>query len=198
MTDLIGSPDIIMVWPEGQSLLDPKPPADYSVRSLPPEHDSLWIEIHRQAIPSFQATDLKEWLERYRSFALDEGILVAIYDQTGEAVATAGSIAHSKGGMFPSGGQLAWVATVPQHRKKGLGAWLCALATSRLQRDGFRRIFLSTGDDLTQAIRVYLRLGYVPCLYASDQRERWSRICKEIDWKFEPDNWPSLNDYLQE
>jgi len=72
MSDLIGSPDIIMVWPEGQSLLGPEPLAGYSVRSLPPEHDSWWIAIHRQAVPSFQVADLKEWLERFRSFALDE------------------------------------------------------------------------------------------------------------------------------
>lgn len=198
MSDLVGSPDIIMIWPKGQSLLVPEPPAGYSARSLPPEHDSWWIEIHRQAIPSFQVADLKEWLKRYRSFALDEGILVAIHDQSGQAVATAGSIAHSKGEMFPNGGQLAWVATVPQHRKQGLGTWLGALATSRLQREGFKRIFLSTGDDLTDAIRVYLRLGYVPCFYASDQRKRWNSICKEIGMDFEPDNWPSLKDYLQE
>jgi GNAT superfamily N-acetyltransferase len=198
MSDPVGNPDIIMVWPEGQCLSDPEPPVGYSVKALPRERDSWWIAIHRQAVPSFQVADLEQWLERYRSFALDEGILVAIHDRTGAAVATAGSIAHSKDEMFPGGGQLAWLATVPAHRRQGLGAWLSALATSRLQREGFRRIFLSTGDDLTGAIRVYLRLGYVPCFYASDQRARWNRICQDTGWEFEPDSWPSLKDYLRQ
>ena len=191
MADLVGNPNIIMIWPEGQRLSVPKPPAGYSVRTLPRERDAWWMAIHRHAVPSFPVTDLRQWLERYRSLALDEGILVAIHDRTGEAVATAGSIAHSQGGLFPDGGQLAWVATVPEHRRQGLSAWLCALATARLQREGFRRIFLCTGDDLTGAIRVYLRLGYVPCFYASDQRARWRRICEEIGWEFKPDSYPS-------
>ena len=93
--------------------------------------------------------------------------------------------------MFPRGGQLAWVATAPAHRGRGLATWLSTLATARLERDGYRRIFLCTGDDLTAAIRVYLRLGYVPCLYASDQRERWERICTAIGTPFTPDRWPT-------
>lgn len=197
MPDAVENPDIIMVLPEGQPLSNPEPPTGYSVRVFTREHDSWWIEIHRRAVPSFKVADLEKWLERYWSLALDEGILVAIHEQTEEAVATAGSIANSKDGMFPGGGQLAWVATVPEHRRQGLGAWLSNLATSRLQKEGFRRIFLCTGDDLIEAIRVYLQIGYIPCFYASDQRERWNQICKKAGLKFDPDSWPSLKDYVQ-
>jgi len=172
------------------------PVGGYSVRSLPRSLDSWWIDIHRKAVPVFGESDLKGWLERYRSLALPRGILVATDDASGDPVATAGSIANSKDGMFPEAGQLGWVATVPDHRKRGLASWLCALATIRLQQDGFKRIFLCTGDDMTPAIRVYRQLGYLPCIYASDQHSRWARICQLIDMPFEPDHWPTPEEYL--
>jgi ribosomal protein S18 acetylase RimI-like enzyme len=127
---------------------------------------------------------------------LPDGILVATDDATEQPIATAGSIANSKGEMIPGGGQLAWVATVPEHRGRGLASWLSALATARLQRDGFRRIFVCTGDDLTAAIGIYLRLGYLPCLYASDQREPWAGVCETVGHRFEPDRWPTLEEYV--
>lgn len=192
--DRVGSPDIILVWPPKRELVTPATPAGYVVEVLPPALDAAWIDIHRRAVPSFGAGDLAAWLERYRSLALPDGILAAAHEETGERVATAGSIAHSKDGMFPEGGQLAWVATVPKHRGHGLATWLSALATDRLLRESFRTIFLCTGDEMTTAVRVYLRLGYLPCLYASDQQDRWARICEAIGHPFEPDRWPTLED----
>ena len=196
MSDLVASPDIIMVWPASREIPAPTPPAGYSARTLPRALDSWWIDIHRRAVPAFRVQDLGLWLERYRSLSLTQGVLVATDDATQEPVATAGSITNTKQGMFPNGGQLAWIATVPEHRGRGLAGWLSALATNRLQREGFERIFLCTGDDLTAAIRVYLRLGYLPCLYASDQPSRWARICEAIGTPFEPGHWPTLEEYV--
>ena len=45
-------------------------------------------------------------------------------------------------------------------------------------------MFLCTGDDLTHAIGLYRQLGYLPCLYAADQPDRWSRICDIIGTRF--------------
>jgi mycothiol synthase len=194
-SDLVGSPDIVLVWPPERDAPTPTPVAGYAVQPLAPENDAWWIDIHRQAVPSWDEGRLRPWLDRYRELALPDGILVAVEESTGLPVATAGSLANDKDGMFPDGGQLAWVATVPGHRNQGLGGWLSALATLRLHHDGFRRIFLCTGDDLLPAIRVYLDLGYVPCLYASDQPERWRRICEAIDRPHRPEAWPTPAEY---
>lgn len=196
MTDLVGSPDIILVWPPGRDVLVPEPVEGYSVQALPKARDAWWIDIHHQAIPQFKVSDLEGWLSTYRSLALENGILVATADETNEPVATAGSLANSKGEMFPEGGQLGWVATVPGHRGRGLATWLCAIATRRLREEGFRNVFLCTGDDMPAAVRVYLRVGYVPCLYASDQRDRWARICEATGSSFVPDEWPTPEEYL--
>ncbi len=196
MADLVGSPDIILVWPKGQALSVPQSVSGYSVQVLTPELDEWWIEIHRKAVPSFPASSLSTWLERYRSLALEDGIIVATDNATKQPVATAGSIDSDKDGMFPKGGQLAWVATVPEYQKHGLATWLSALVTQRLIDEGFENIFLCTGDDLIPAISVYLKLGYLPCLYASDQADRWSKICDTIHRPYEPHLWPSIQDYL--
>ncbi len=49
---------------------------------------------------------------------------------------------------------------------------------------------------MTPAIRVYLRLGYLPCMYASDQQSRWAQICERIEVPFEPDQWPTQEEYV--
>jgi GNAT superfamily N-acetyltransferase len=192
MSDLSGSPDIILVWPPGRACPKPAPVPGYSVGALPPASDSWWIDIHRRATPWFAEPDLRNWLARYRDLALPEGILVATEDATGEPVATAGSLANSKGGMFPRGGQLGWVATVPDHRGSGLATRLSTAATRRLLDEGFERLFLCTGDDMPAAISVYLSIGYVPLLHARDQPERWARICDATGTPFRPDDWPRL------
>jgi mycothiol synthase len=195
--DHVEDPDIILVWPHGRAAPATQPVDGYVVQALPRARDAWWVDVHRQAVPAWGEAQLRLWLERYRSLALQDGILVATDGETGAPAATAGSIAHDRDGLFPGGGQLAWVATVPAHRGRGLATWLSALATARLCRDGFTNIFLCTGDDLTAAIRVYLRLGYLPCLYASDQPKRWARICAAIGHPFEPVRWPTREAYVK-
>jgi len=189
-------PEVFLVWPGGKEVPRPTPVAGYTLQVLTPSRDPWWIEIHRRAVPTFVPADLEAWLQRYRRLALPGGILVAIEDGTGEPVATAGSLADSREGLFPDGGQLGWVATVPEHRGRGLSGWLCALATLRLQEEGFRRIFLSTGEDMPAAIRVYLRLGFVPCLLDMRQRDPWARICRAVGAPFDPERWPTREEYL--
>ena len=196
MSDITGIPDIIMVWPTDREIADPPPVAGFSVRVLPRALDSWWVDIHRKAVTTWKPAELRPWLERYRSMALPNGILLASSDTTNKPVCTAGSIANSRDGMFPGGGQLAWVATIPDHRNRGLATWLSALATQRLIKEGHEKIFLCTGEDMTQAIRVYLTLGYLPCLYAPDQHDRWARICDTVEHPFKPKSWPTLKAYV--
>ncbi len=190
------NPDILLVWPPRQSVPDLAPPPSINVRPLRPDEDSTWVELHQESVPTFTAGDLRTWLARYRELALESGNLLAEDHETNRPVATAGSIANDKDGMFPGAGQLAYVATVPSARRRGLATWLSALALRRLLTDGYRRIFVCTGDDLLPAIRIYLRLGFVPCLYAADQRERWQVICERIDAPYEPERWPDVAAYL--
>ena len=100
------NPDISLVWPKDKGRPGYIKPEGYSVSPLAPTEDDIWVAIHRLAIPSFSAPDLRGWLARYRSLALPDGILVAREKASGTPVATAGSLAHPKDGLFPLGGQL--------------------------------------------------------------------------------------------
>ena len=191
------NPDILLVWPRGKAAETAVPPPGYELLTLTPSLDSWWIDIHRLAVPSFARSDLETWLADYRTLALSDGVLVARHIESGTPVATAGTLANDKQGMFPNAGQIGYVATVPEHRGRGLGRWLSTVATQRLLDDGYRTIFLCTGDDLTAAISVYRKMGFVPCMYAPDQDERWQRICATIGQPFEPERWPSVRQYLE-
>jgi len=190
------NPEIILVWPKGQKKLKILAVGGYHLIYFEKENDSLWIDIHNKAVPSFNNSDLKKWYRRYSDLALEKGIIAAIDNKTGEPASTAGSLSNSKNGMFPNGGQLGWVATVPEHRKRGLAQWLCALATNRLLTDRYQNIFLCTGIDMLPAVSVYLRLGYVPCLYNENQRDLWRFIGKELNDHTIINNWIGLKDYL--
>jgi ribosomal protein S18 acetylase RimI-like enzyme len=190
------NPDILLVWPRGQTCDAATPPPGYQLRTLTAALDEWWIDIHRLAVPAFARSDLETWLAHYRKLMLEDGVLVAVHTESGAPVATAGSLANDKQGMFPGAGQIGYVATVPEHRGRGLGRWLSTIATHRLLDDGYRTIFLCTGDDLTAAISVYRKMGYVPCMYADDQHERWQRICEAIGLPFEPECWPTVQEYL--
>ena len=43
-------------------------------------------------------------------------------------------------------------------------------------------IYLSTDDWRLPAIKVYLKLGYEPLLYADDMKGRWKAVCGKLGW----------------
>ena len=98
------NPDIILVLPPKKVIVKPVPIPGYSIEILTIDKDSWWIDIHQKAVPTFKESNLKEWLMAYRELSLHDGILVALDDLTGSPIATAGSLANSKQGMFPKGG----------------------------------------------------------------------------------------------
>ena len=187
MPNLHANPDILLALPR-ELLSDPpqRPvPPGYSIRDYRPGDEEAWIRMHRRAVPSFDETRLRRWWDRYLSLALPRGILFAVTDGPGAAVATAGCIHQTRNGTIPFGGQLAWVATDPDHQGRGLATALAAAATRRLIEMGYESIVVCTGDDLLPAIKVYLRLGYRPLLYEDDMPQRWRQIMEQIDLPFE-------------
>jgi hypothetical protein len=106
------NPNILLVWPRGLLAEPPEVhvPSGYALRVFRNGDEDAWIRIHRRAVPVWSESDLQGWLDRYLSLALPGGILFASQAKSGDTVATAGCIHHTRDGMFPFGGQLAWVA----------------------------------------------------------------------------------------
>ncbi len=185
----------VLVWPASLPIPDPVPVAGYSLRVLTNELETAWVAIQHHATPRYGESELKAYLEAYRQIALTDGILIAVVDTTEEPVASAGAIKGSFCDIFPGGGELGWVATIPSHQQRGLSRWLNILLTSRLRKDGFEALSLSTSGDM-RANRAYRQLGYVPCLYAADQEDNWRQICEATGTVFEPERWPTPEQYL--
>jgi mycothiol synthase len=147
------------------------------------------MTIQKMADPVVPDGDVSDFLRKYLAGVLPNSLFFAIDRTSGEAVATAGAVHNTRDGMFPFGGELGWVATIPTHQARGLGRAVSAAATRRLIDAGYESIRVGTQDHRLSAIKLYLKLGYVPYPYQGDMADRWKQICSKIDWPFSPEQW---------
>jgi mycothiol synthase len=173
-------PQLQMVWPE--HLLNTPPVvrlADgYSLRTYRPGDEPRFFRLMELAgWPGWDNERLKPSLSRI----LPDGWFMAVHEASGEIVATAMAL-HNYSGLQPFQGNLGWLAGDPAHAGYGLGSAVSAAATARLIAAGYRDIRLGTEDFRLAAIRVYLKLGYVPALYRPEMVERWQTICGLLKW----------------
>jgi len=176
-----------MVWPE--HLLDTPPavrlPPGYTLRTYRRGDEPRFYEVMELAgWVGWNDEKLRPW----RSRILPEGWFMAIHGESNEIVATAMAL-HSK--VYPSGGELGWLACDPAHTGKGLGMAVSAAVTARFIDAGYRNIHLYTEDWRLPALKTYLKLGYIPFLYTPEMWERWKAICAQLQWPFTPEIWRS-------
>lgn len=116
---------------------------------------------------------------------------MATHQGTGQIVATAMAL-HNYKRTYPFWGELGWLAADPTHSGHRLGMALSAAVTARFIEAGYERIHLFTEDFRLAALKTYLKLGYVPVLYAPDMPDRWRSICRQLEWPYTPDEWGSV------
>jgi mycothiol synthase len=184
-------PTLFLLWPRSRLATPPgiRLPEGYELRTYQGGDEAAWLTIQNLADPVIPHGDFGEFLRRYLSALLPNGLFFAIDRACGEAVATAGALHNTRDGMFPFGGELGWVATIPAHQSRGLGRAVSAAATRRLIGAGYESIRVGTQDHRLPAIKLYLSMGYVPYLYAVGMAERWERICTKVGWPFTPEEW---------
>jgi mycothiol synthase len=176
-----------MVWPA--ELLDAPPavrlPPGYGLRTYRPGDEPRFYEVMELAgWPRWNDERLRPWLARI----LPEGWFMAVHEETGRIVATAMAL-HDHSELHPFGGELGWLAADPAHAGKGLGMAVSAAVTGRLIQAGYRNIHLYTEHWRLPALKTYLKVGYVPFLYAPEMPERWRGICAQLEWPFTPEVW---------
>lgn len=179
-----------MLWPEER--LDAPPavrvPAGYSLRTFSRgEMDAYLALAHAAGFDRFDEESVSEYMTRN----LPGGFFVVEHDASGELAASA-MAQHVPDELHPEGGVLGWVTGLPSHSGKGLGLTVCAAVTARLLSAGYSRIYLKTDEFRLAALKTYLKLGYVPFLFAPDMKERWRDVCEKLSWPFAPEGWPGL------
>lgn len=177
-----------MVWPADR--LDSPPsvnvPAGYTLRTHQPGDENEFYKVMDLAgFKNWDDDTLRPWLKKM----LPKGWFLIVHDASDEIVATA-MATHNPTDMHPFGSELGWVAGHPEHTGKGLGMAVCAAVVRRQLQAGYENIYLLTDDPRLPAITVYLRLGWVPFLYAPDMEERWQAVCEQLNWPFTPHEWP--------
>ena len=176
-----------MMWPE--HLLNAPPavqlPPGYTLRTYQ-QGDKLrfYKVMELSGWPGWNDKVLQPWLPRI----LPEGWFMAIHEESSEIVATAMAL---RSDVYPSGGELGWLAGDPAHAGKGLGMAVSAAVTARFIEAGCRPIHLYTEHWRLPALKTYLKLGYIPFLYTPEMPERWQAICAQLQWPFTPGVWRS-------
>jgi mycothiol synthase len=164
-------------------------PAGYALRTYRPGDEALFFEIMELAGWSGWNEDrLHPWLYRI----VPEGWFMAVHQASGQIVTTAMTM-HDPTWQVPFCGEVGWVAGDPAYAGRGLGMAVCAAVTARFIEIGYRHIHLYTEDWRLAAIKIYLKLGYVPYLYTPEMPEWWREICAQLGWPYRPPAW-SLQD----
>ena len=77
-------------------------------------------------------------------------------------------------------GRIHWVALAPDQRGKGLSRCLMTAAMHLMGELGYQRAILDTQVPRLNAIRTYLRFGFVPDLTASGAARAWAIVRQHI------------------
>jgi mycothiol synthase len=80
----------------------------------------------------------------------------------------------------PGAGYLHWVASDPETRGRGIGRAVVLAVLHRFAADGCAASVLETDDHRLAAIKLYLRLGFVPEYREADHQRRWSAILRQL------------------
>ena len=182
-------PQLQLVWPERLFDAAPqsRPAPGYRLRAYRPGDERRFFELmERAGWPGWDEERLRPWLFRM----LPEGWFMAVHEESDQIVASAMAM-HDHTWTHPFCGELGWLAADPAHRGRGLGMALSAAVTARFIEARYRCIHLFTEHWRLAAIKIYLRLGYMPYLYSQEQPDLWREVCLKLNWHFTPENWQS-------
>ncbi|HUS16852.1 MAG TPA: GNAT family N-acetyltransferase [Chloroflexia bacterium] len=187
MSESDGPLQLQMVWPAARLSAPPGVylPAGYALRTYTPGDERRFCEVMALAgWPGWDQARLEPWIARI----IPGGWFMAVHATSGAIVATAMAL-HSHEPAHPFGGELGWVAADPDHAGQGLGRAVSAAVTARLLAAGYDHIHLYSEDWRLVALGMYLKLGFIPFLYASGMAERWQTICAQLRWPYTPEVW---------
>jgi len=179
-------PQLRMVWPFATRRTCPpvSPAQGYSIRTYQPGDEKGFLDL-------MSRSDFDPWDEAKLAYNLNkiipEGWFFAA-DPSTRIVATAMCL-HNYSGQLAFTGDVGWVACHADHRGKSLGLALCSRVTQRFLEAGYTAIQLHTEYYRLAAIKIYLKLGFVPSISLAEVSSLWEEVCKRLDWPFTPETW---------
>lgn len=152
----------------------PPVPTGYHLRILKPSDVSALLTLLQRVGFGFDARTLEAAL----SVCLPRGCFIVEHIPTGLLSATTMAI-HVASRSHPFGGQIGWLATDPDHRKRGLATICAGTATRRLLEAGYDDVWVTTDDHRLGALNALIRIGFVPAPTPSTA-SRWHEVLQEL------------------
>lgn len=161
----------------------------WSVRSMRENEGAAWVQICQAAgLIGSSGPDFDQCWEKM--MGSDPGVksenVFFVCDPSGTPVATATArlIPQEERSHYPPSanalGYLHYVAATPQCRGTGAGSAATAAVLKRLEALGLGDCVLTTDDFRLPAIKIYLRMGWLPVLHDTDMRARWERVLGQL------------------
>jgi len=87
------------------------------------------------------------------------------------------SLAWHEPALWPHSGFVFWVAVLPEHQNRGLGTFVLTRALQHFAGECLRDAVVTTEEFRLPAIKMYLKIGFVPLITgtARNERKRWQR-----------------------
>lgn len=175
-----------MIWPEGQQVPSSALPEGYSLRTYRPGDEAEFYDLMNSVgWTGWDAKKLQPWLNRI----LPAGWFFAVHEQSGKIIGTC-MVTHDPTWEVPFCGEVGWTAVHPDHQGAGIGTAVVSAVMSRFLEARYFIIHLYTEYWRLAALKVYLRMGFVPYLNPAETVVLWKQICGQLNWPYSPNKWP--------
>ena len=154
-------------------LPDPRPPDGYTIRSYEEGDAGSWDRVICDAF-EYEPTDgdrFERMMKNDVAFCSERIFFLCRHHQP---VATAS--AWPEPAFGPQTGTLHYVGVIKREASCGLGCQISLAALQQMKREGRTRAMLRTDDHRIPAIKLYLKLGFIPFLVHENQRRRWRDV----------------------
>ncbi|MDD2503419.1 MAG: GNAT family N-acetyltransferase [Clostridia bacterium] len=183
-----GKPQLIMVHPDLNKLIELKLPEPYKIRrESEPSDCKAWERIITESFKKKFSYSLMTDSKFYRP----ERVLF-VTNENNVPIATAASWDTD---VFPADcAVLHMVGVLPEYAGHHLGLHASLAAMKQARKEGFARMVLRTDDFRIPAIKIYLRLGFLPAIIHENQIRRWKIVLTNINREDLMDTLPSTYD----
>ena len=168
-------PQLLMWYPTTEACAEVDLPDGYQIRAYSFGDEEAWARL-LNANGQLGAWDRGRIQEELAGDLAVEAQLFVSYGT--ELVATSGLYERFLGGQICW--EIGWVATHPEHQGKGVGSALVAAALRTALDLEERSIALRTDDFRLPAMKIYLKLGFVPDYSDATYPKRWQNIFDKL------------------
>ena len=164
-------PQLLMRYPHQFLPLIEPPEEGYVLRPYRKGDESDWMEL-LNTNGQLGVWDQNRIRSEIKSSVVEGSQLFVVH---GEQIAALASV-HDRRVFGVESWEIGWVATHPEHRGKGLGRWVTTASIEVALGLPPRPIVLRTDDYRIPAIKVYLKLGFLPTYDHVSYSHRWRNV----------------------